>query len=77
LDPEIFAPPAKSKQMKGIFPAPWVAIPQLILRASRSGDRAALTDVDNKPLNNVPPIIVAAPVAKPCAINALLLKGRE
>ncbi len=73
----MLAPPARSMQMNGIFPAPCTAMPQLCLSASRSGDSAAWAarGLANRP-NTVGANTLAAPATKPWDTNCRRVTGR-
>ena len=73
----MFAPPARSMQMKGILPAPSTSMPQLVRSASRSGDSAAAASrgFANRP-NTVGAITVPTPAAKPWARKSRRVTGR-
>ncbi len=69
-------PPARSKQMKGILPAPVVMLHGAHCRLDVRGQRGLRGARIGKHAGSVGAITVAAPVMKPCARNSRRVRGR-
>src|ERR1700733_12633908 len=78
-EPVRFAPPARSKQMKGILPAPLVAMPQAVCKSCTSwasvaarADRGSV----NAATSAEEPISTAEPDRNPVAMKSRRVTGR-